>query len=118
MQSLRVETWSITAPAAGTRDPLVVMFPAPLDHGLLQRALGVSQGTTPMTGEIAIGREEREWRFTPTSNWTRGDYALIVLSILEDPMGNRIGRPFDVDRFDQIDKTPTAERITRAFTVR
>ena len=34
--------WRVMPPAARTRDPLVVTFPEPLDHGLLARALGVT----------------------------------------------------------------------------
>ena len=39
-----VKSWRCAAPDAGTRDPLVVTFPEPLDHGLLLRALGVTGG--------------------------------------------------------------------------
>ena len=118
MTPLRLEDWRIQAPAAGTRDPVVVTFPKPLDHGLLQRALGVSSGATALDGDIAIGAGETEWRFTPRVAWSARRYDLVVLSILEDPMGNKIGRPFDVDSFTQVDKSPVPERTTLPFVVK
>src|SRR5687767_9518698 len=39
---LNMADWKITPPAAGTRQPLQVKFPAPLDFALLQRCLRVS----------------------------------------------------------------------------
>jgi hypothetical protein len=41
--ALNPRDWRIEPPAAGTRDPLVVTFPWPLHHGLLQRAVGVAR---------------------------------------------------------------------------
>ena len=38
----RSTTWSVAAPAAGSREPLRLTFPSPLDHGLVQRALTVA----------------------------------------------------------------------------
>jgi hypothetical protein len=118
MAPLSVNDWKIQPPAAATRDPVVVTFPKPLDHGLLQRALGVARGTTAVTGDIAIGAGETEWRFTPRDPWPAGRCDLVVLSILEDPMGNKIGRPFDIDAFDQIDKSPAPDRTTVPFIVK
>jgi len=118
MAPIRLEDWRIQPPAAGTRNPVVVTFPKPLDHGLLQRALGVATGNTAIEGDIAVGAGETEWRFTPRAAWSSGRYDLVVLSILEDPMGNKVGRPFDVDSFTQIDKSPTPERMTLPFDVR
>jgi hypothetical protein len=118
MAPIRLEDWRIQAPAAGTRNPVIVTFPKPLDHGLLQRALGVATGDTAIEGDIAVGPGEIEWRFTPRAAWSSRRYDLVVLSILEDPMGNKIGRPFDVDSFTQIDKSPTPERMTLPFDVR
>lgn len=119
MAPLSTTSWKIAAPAAGTTAPLVVTFPRALDHGLLNRAIGVALrgSTTPLDGRIDIGPGETTWRFIPTSPWTAGDYDLVVLAILEDPMGNKLGRPFDVDRFTEIDKTPNPERRTVAFTI-
>ena len=102
MAPIRLEDWRIHAPAAGTRDPLVVTFPKPLDHGLLQRALGVATGGATLDGDDRRRREgETEWRFTPRAAVASRRYDLVVLSILEDPMGNKIGRPFDIDTFER-----------------
>lgn len=118
MAPLTLASWKIQPPAAGTRDPLVVSFPKPLDHGLLQRAVGVAHGSATIAGDVAIGAEETSWRFTPRDPWSAGRTDLVVLSILEDPMGNKIGRPFDVDAFDQIDKTAAPDRMTVPFMIK
>jgi hypothetical protein len=111
--------WGLTVPAGGTRDALTVSFLRPLDHGLLFRALGVSgPDGTLVEGDIEVGVEEGEWQFTPRSPWGSGAHDLIVLSILEDPAGNRVGRPFEVDQFDRIDDAVEAERTTVRFEVR
>ena len=85
-------------PAGGTRDPLVVMFPEPLDHGLLARALGVEDSSRrPVDGEITLDAADTRWTFRPAAPWAAGVYQLVALAILEDPAGNRIGRAFEVD---------------------
>jgi len=119
MAPMRLADWHLQPPPAGTRDPLVVTFPKPLDHGLLQRAIGVSgPGGAVVRGDIAIGAFERTWTFTPSDAWRAGAYTLVALSSLEDPAGNRIGRPFDIDTFERIDRTPEPERFTVPFTVK
>src|SRR5262249_19130951 len=40
---IKLTDWRVTAPGAGTRTPLVVAFPKALDHGILQRAIGVAR---------------------------------------------------------------------------
>jgi hypothetical protein len=114
---LAMSDWRVTAPSAGTRDPLAVTFPDPLDQGLLRRAMGVERNGTPVEGEIAIESDETRWLFTPRAPWAVGDYNLVALAFLEDLAGNRIGRAFEVDNFERTDVTPEPERRTRAFTV-
>ncbi|HEY9229128.1 MAG TPA: hypothetical protein VIP11_20930, partial [Gemmatimonadaceae bacterium] len=119
LEPISLAAWKTAPPRAGTRDPLVVTFPRALDHGLLQRAVGVApQGQSPLVGDIVIGPGETEWRFTPRDPWRAGDYNVIALSILEDVAGNRIGRPFEVDMFDRVDSTATAERFNLPFKIR
>jgi hypothetical protein len=89
--------WTIAAPAPGSREPLVVRFGEPLDHGLLARAVGVRRAAGgEVAGEVTIGDAETEWRLAPVEPWHAGAYELIVLPILEDAAGNRIGRPFEL----------------------
>ena len=90
--------WRLDIPAQGTRDPLAVVFPAPLDYGLLQRTLRVEtvEGR-PLAGEIRVEREETRWVFTPRAPWRPGQHQLVAAATLEDVAGNRIGRPFEVD---------------------
>ena len=97
-RGLDTAAWKVTAPKAGTREPLVVTFPWPLDAGLLQRALNVERRGAWVAGDVRIENAEARWTFTPREPWTVGDYSLVVLTLLEDPAGNRIGRAFEVTR--------------------
>ena len=79
---LDMTAWKVTRPAAGTREPVVVTFPAALDHGLLRRALGVARNGARGTleGEVAIEDGETRWRFTPRDPWLEGDYDLVAFA--------------------------------------
>ena len=83
-RALDTAEWRVAPPPAGARDPLTVTFPAPLDHGLLQRALGVSRAGAAVPGELRIEDGATRWRFVPRDPWQAGDYTLVVLPILED----------------------------------
>jgi len=100
-------SWRLTAPAAGSRDPLVVEFPWPLDRGLLQRALGVAAGDTSIEGTSRIEDAERRWSFVPAHPWEPRAHALVAQPELEDPSGNRIGRAFEtIDPADDTHRPP------------
>ena len=92
-------------------------FPAALDHGLLLRALTIARQGAALAGEVTIEKAETEWHFTPRAAWASGDYDLVALEFLEDVAGNRIGRPFEVDRFDRTDDTSEPARRTRSFRI-
>ena len=116
--ALSMDAWKVVAPAAGTREPVAVTFPAALDHGLLRRALSVSRQGSAVEGDIAIEPGETRWTFTPRAAWQRGTYDLVALEFLEDLAGNRIGRAFEVDNFERVDATPQPDRTMRAFDIR
>ena len=86
-------------------------FPWALDHGLLQRAVGVRRDAAEVPGEISIGPGETRWTFTPRDNWKTGEYSLMALSLLEDPAGNRLGRAFEVRE----ETAPAGEAVYRTF---
>lgn len=90
------KAWRITPPQEGTRDPVSVTFPGPLDRGLLTRAVGVRRNGAPVVGDVRVEANETRWTMTPNEPWSAGDYTLIALGILEDLAGNRIGRAFEV----------------------
>lgn len=106
-----VKSWQVAAPRAGTREPIVVTFPEPLDHGLLSRALGVTGADGGfLEGDVAIDERETRWTFTPRTPWSAATYQLTALAMLEDLAGNRIGRPFEVDQFERADRPAEVER--------
>jgi hypothetical protein len=94
--ALSTAQWHVAPPSLGTRDPVTVTFPAPLDYGLLQRSLSVRRGDSAIAGRGRVGPAEIWWQFVPDSEWQRGPYMLRVEPILEDVAGNRIGRAFEV----------------------
>ena len=65
-----------------------------------------------MTGAIAVGEHETEWRFTPRTAWTVGPHRLLVDRELEDPCGNSVRAAFEVDAVG-----PTTERVTTETAV-
>ena len=90
--------WRLTAPAAGSRAPLLVEFDRPLDHGLLQHTLAVRDDAGRNVGGAGeIGKGERSWNFTPAVPWEAGEYQLVVEPRLEDVAGNSPTRVFDRD---------------------
>jgi hypothetical protein len=105
-QKVEPSAWIIETPAAGTRDPLVIRFPKPLDRAMLERVLRVlpaeaaQTSSTPsaeLAGTVRVTDEEKRWTFEPRDPWSTGRYALAVPTRLEDPSGNSVGRPFEVD---------------------
>ena len=117
-QGLDPTSWRMAAPRAGSREPLVVTFPASLDRGLLMRALAVREADVDVAGDVRIEAGETRWVFTPGQPWHAGRYRLVALSILEDPAGNQVGRAFEVDNFDTVDKGPDAQTVAIPFVVR
>ena len=112
---LSTKTWSVAAPAAGTREPLRLTFPSPLDHGLMQRAFTIARGGAAIAGDVSIANGETEWRFVPRDAWLPGDYAVSVLRVLEDPAGNRIDHAFETMSPDDDTQAPPARL---PFTIR
>jgi hypothetical protein len=119
------KAWKITAPASGTKEPLVVAFPQPLDRALVERTITVerifSVNEIPgqsIRGDVIVGREERIWQLTPEEPWAPCGYWLVVDTTLEDLAGNRINRPFEVDEFREIDKSSLPEYVRLPFEIR
>jgi hypothetical protein len=110
--------WKIQAPAAGTRHPLDVAFPEPLDSALARRLIVVrDNGNRIVQGVVSLKRAESLWRFTPEADWIAGAYSLDVGTDLEDLAGNAVGRPFEVDLAGPISARVKAESISRPFRI-
>ena len=117
-QPIDPKQWQIAPPPASGREPVVVTFPEPLDQSLLTRALGIRRDGQPVAGETRVDANETRWSFTPQEPWRAGTYHLLALDILEDLAGNQVGRAFEVDNFDTVDRSPDPETITIPFVVR
>ena len=116
---LDTATWRLRVPTSGSTQRLVVSMPEPLDHALMRRAIGVEDATgRRVDGEVNIGNWETRWTLTPSQPWAAGPYSLVASSIVEDLAGNKIGTPFEIDVFEQVDETIAHERFTIPFEVR
>jgi hypothetical protein len=111
--------WKVQPPAAGTREPLTITFPEPMDHALAQRVIRPVLGSdAPLDGETALDHHEQRWSFKPHQPWPRGQGALLVQKTIEDLAGNNIGKTFDVDLFEGIQRRFTNAVIRLPFEVR
>ncbi len=113
------KSWKIASPQSGGRDPLVVVFPQPLDRALVERTITlVGPEGQPVAGEVTVGKDERSWHFKSEQGWVAGRHELVIETTLEDLAGNRINRPFEVDEFREIDKTSLPEYVRLPFDIR
>ena len=112
---IELERWKIVPPAVGSRDPLLVRFDRPMDFALAQRVIGVRRETNKMVeGAVTLKEHERAWLFTPNQPWTRGTHELLIRTTLEDLAGNNIGKSFEVDLFENVERRvqPTQKRVS------
>ncbi|MDR3375067.1 MAG: hypothetical protein P4L98_15170, partial [Ancalomicrobiaceae bacterium] len=90
--------WTVSLPAPGTRQPLVLSFPNSLDHAILSHSLCVVGGTgEPMIGTVDIDASDRRWRFLPDTIWQSGPHQVLIDQRLEDVCGNTISAAFDIE---------------------
>lgn len=95
---LKPEEWKVIPPVAGSREPLEIRFPAPLDHALLRRCLSVTGADGhPCQGTVSTADAERCWQFTPAQPWSGQRHTITVAAVLEDLAGNSLARPFEVN---------------------
>ena len=116
--SPRPQEWQLTAPRAGSREPVTLRFPEPLDHALLERLLSVRTASGVVAGTTKVDENETRWSFTPAAPWEPGIFTVDVGTELEDVAGNSIRRLFDVDRKAAAAPAVTTDRVALPFTVR
>jgi hypothetical protein len=113
-----LKAWTIRRPAAGTRNVLTVVFPEPLDHGLLQRELDITASSGAIIeGGVTVGADEKSWIFTPDLAWKKGSYTIRVGTVLADLAGNMIDRPFEIDVFERVDQNLNRSTRTLEFKI-
>lgn len=95
------ETWTLTEPKAGTRDPLRVESPEPLDHALIWRHVSVRGPSGELLPtKVDVDEGERSWFIEPAEPWASGEHRLVIGNLLEDLAGNTPLRVFDTDLTD------------------
>jgi hypothetical protein len=90
-----------------------------MDHALAQRMIHVKAASgRPVPGQAALDDGEQRWMFTPVEAWRKGTYQLAVQTTIEDLAGNNIGKPFEVDVFDGVQRRLTNSTVTVPFEIR
>jgi len=111
--------WKVQPPKARTREALTIVFPEPIDHALAQRVIRVMDGADQtLAGQIMLADEERRWTFVPAQSWAEGRHAVSVQKTIEDLAGNNIGKAFEVDLFEGVQRRFTNATVKLPFEVR
>jgi len=111
-------TWKIKSPKAGTRDPLSVRFLEPMDQALALRVIRVANSAGRwVEGVSALSDHEQRWSFTPQESWTAGTHQFQVQNTIEDLAGNNIGKAFEVDLFEGVQRRFTNQVVKLSFMV-
>jgi hypothetical protein len=112
------QRWRITAPRAGTRDVLTVRFDGALDEALARRLIRVERdGREVAAAKVWLSEHEQQWNFVPAADWVVGAHALAVQTTIEDLAGNNIGKPFEVDLFESVERRSTSGTVRVPFEV-
>ncbi|MFN0108830.1 MAG: Ig-like domain-containing protein [Blastocatellia bacterium] len=112
-------SWQIKAPTVGAREALTITFPEPMEHALISRMIVVTTATgETVFGTVALENQERRWTLTPDAAWQRGKYNIIIQTTIEDLAGNNIGKPFEVDVFNSVQRHLTSQTVKLTFEIR
>ncbi len=57
--------WKLAAPGARSRQGLSLRLSEPLDYALLHTMIDVYRNGERIDGDVAVGKDEAEWTFTP-----------------------------------------------------
>ena len=110
--------WAFTVPPPGTRDKLTVKFSEPMDDALARRLIHVKSTSSVVNGEVRLKDREQSWEFVPSQPWAAGTHQLVVQTTIEDLAGNNIGKPFEVDLFEGVQRRLTNSTVTLSFSVK
>jgi hypothetical protein len=111
--------WKVQAPKAGARDPLALIFPEPMENALARRLIRVTGSSGEIVkGKVSLADQERLWTFTPDQVWRSGRYQLLIQTTLEDLAGNNIGKPFEVDLFEGVERRLSTKSVKLSFEIR
>lgn len=90
--------WTVSAPQADSRAPLILTFDGPLDWALLHTQLTVLNARDEEApGTLNVTRHETQWRFIPERPWASGIHRVRIEWELEDLAGNNLLRKFEVN---------------------
>jgi hypothetical protein len=110
--------WKVELPASGTRNPLVIVFPESMDSALTQRVIHITDAAgKPVEGRVVLTDHERRWSFEPFGPWVKGQHQLVIQTTIEDLAGNNIGKPFDVDLFEGVQRQLTTSSVKLPFVI-
>lgn len=112
-----VESWTIAAPKAETKEDLMISFHESLDHVLSENTISVADANgNEVKSKLRVNDYGTIVYFLPADEWKPGIYILQVESRLEDLAGNNLDRLFDTDLTQ---KQPPPKKIhQREFEIR
>ena len=117
-EAIDTSSWKITVPPAGSLAPLRILFPKPLDQALALRMIQVADSSGQIVaGQASLAGNEQQWKFTPSKAWTRGSCRIVIQTSIEDLAGNNIGKPFEVDLLEGIQRRLSHETVSLDFRV-
>jgi hypothetical protein len=113
------QNWKLETPASASREPLAIGFGESLDYALAQRVIAVVTASgAVIKGTVALTEQERLWKFRPEQPWQAGAYQLLIETTLEDLAGNNIGKPFEVDVFEGVQRRLETQTVKLPFVIR
>jgi hypothetical protein len=69
-------------------------------------------------GKVTLEDHERRWAMVPATAWTAGAHRFVIQTTIEDLAGNNIGKPFEVDVFEGVQRRFTNSTVTVPFEIR
>ena len=110
--------WTVQLPKSSTRDPLTIDFHEPLDHALALRMIRFTDANgRTIRGKSKTEAQQSKLVFTPEETWKAGEGTMAIETTIEDLAGNNIGKPFEVDVFENVQQRVTNEVVKIPFQI-